>query len=345
MEIVFNRLFKIDIAETTASARPEYQNLDNFKIYIQGMLEQISQKEPDRYYKFKSEYTEIHSLVKIILTNKTYEEECKAIANRLLNKEKDAQTDLDKKKLGKNIIKGMLIISLVRMTDNARKFIVLKVDYDEFISEMTGEIVTGLSIRQKVYKAFICEINNANHIINISIFDTNTPASIYWWDKFLELESIVTDEENTKKAFNAIAKYILDPIKAKYKHDYLLLWNSTIAYMRSEGEFSIDYYKDSIIGAYVPYDETLVITELKAKIDRLPRKCGFERRFNKTPKEIHKRFKDTIRLTGEIDLVIKHDVANPQKTFKPHEDADGKYIMIRSEEGYDYANMVEHTSI
>jgi len=124
------------------------------------MLEQISAKSPDRYYKFRSEYTEVHNLIKIILSDNEYENTSTAIANRLLNKEKETQNDLNRKKLNKELLKWMLIVSLVRMTDEARKLVMLKVDYDEFISEMTGEIVTGLSIRKKVYKALICEVNN-----------------------------------------------------------------------------------------------------------------------------------------------------------------------------------------
>jgi len=345
MDVIFNKLYKIDIATDEAIERPEYQNLENFKIYIQEMLEQISIKTPDRYYQFESAHTEVRNLINIILTQYEYSDSCKAIANRLLSKEKQAQEDLNKKKLRKEILKGMLIISLVRMTHDARKLIILKVDYDEFISEMTGDIVTGLSIRRKVYKAFICELNNDNNILNTSVYDTNTPVSAYWWDKFLELNVVITDEENTKMAFDAIEKEILTPIKRKHKQDYLYLWNATIAYFRSEGEFSLSSYKDEIIGNYRPFDANLKIVDLQTKIEKAHQKHKFDQRFNKKPSEIHKRFKNTLFLTSEIDLVIKYDVANPAKTFKAHIDADGKYLMIRSDIGYEYAEKIRDNNI
>jgi hypothetical protein len=345
MDIVFNKLYKIDIASNEVIEKPEYQNLDNFKKYIQNILEYISTKLPDRYYNFKSEYTEVRNLINNILFNNEYDVSCKSISNRLLDKEKIAQESLNKKKLKIDIQKGMLIVSLVRMTDEAKKLIILKVDYDEFISEITGEIVTGLSIRRQVYKSFICELNNENEIINRSVFDSNHSVSVYWWKEFLELDVVITDEENTKNAFDAIEKDILLPIKKKHKQDYLLLWNTSVAYFRSEGEFNLSHYREEIIGKYIPFDESIDINDLKIKVDKLSAKYKFDQRFDKVPSEIHKRFKNTLNLTPEIDLILKHDVANPKKTFKSYEDVDGKYLMIRSDEGYKYAEKIKQENV
>jgi hypothetical protein len=341
MEIILNKQYKIDISAKQIEERPEYQNIENFKKYIHGMLEQIGTKEPDRLYKFKSDYTEIRTLLNKILIENEYDNSCTAIANRLLDKEVEAQNDLNKKKLGKEILKGMLIVALVKMTDEAQKIIILKVDYDEFLSEMTGDIVTGLSIRKKVYKAFIGELNNNHDLLNLSIYDTNSPVSAYWWSKFLELEVIITDEENTKNAFHAIETEVLNPLKKKHKQDYLHLWNATVACFRSEGEFNLSHYRDELIGNYTPYDENLKISDLQAKIDKLPSKHEFDQRFNKVPTEVQKKFKNDIQLTKEIKLTLLHDIPNIKKTFKAHEDADGKYLMILSDEGYNYAKKVE----
>lgn len=341
MQIIFSKLYKIDVSTSQAEERPEYQNVDNFKKYIHSLLEQIGSKTPDRYYQFRSEYTEVRNLLSKILTENEYDNSCKAIAQRLLSKEIDAQADLDKKKLGKKILEGMLVISLIKMTDEAQKLIVFKVDYDEFISEMTGEIATGLSLRKKVYKAFICELNTDNEIQSTSIYDTNTPVSTYWWNKFLELEVIRTDEENTKNTFKAIETEVLNPLKKKHKQDYLHLWNATVACFRSAGEFNLSHYRDELIGNYTPYDENLKISDLQAKVDKLPSKHKIDLRFNKVPSEVQKKFKNVLQLTNEIKLTLLHDVPNIKKTFKAHEDADGKYLMIRSEEGYNYAKKVE----
>jgi hypothetical protein len=345
MEIIFNKLYKIDITANEVTESPEFQKLENFARYIQGLLEQITTKSPDRYYRFESEHTEIHSLIKNILQKNEYENTSRAIASRLLGKEKETQNDLEKKNLNTKVQRGMLIVSLVKMTDDARKLMIIKVDYDEFLSEVTGEIATGLSLRKKIYKAFIGEINNQNEIISISVFDTNTYVSAYWWKSFLELEVVTTNEENTKNAFNGIEKEILIPIKKNHKQDYLLLWNTTVAYFRSDGEFNLQNYRDNIIGKYTPYDNTLKIEELESKIDKLPEKYKFDQRFEKVPSKIYKHFKNVLTLTNEIDLIIKHDVANFEKVFKAKEDADGKYIMIRSDKGFEYVNAKEQEKL
>ena len=70
----------------------------------------------------------------------------------------------------------------------------------------------------------------------------------------------------------------------------------------------------------------------------------FDSRFNKIPKVVNKRFKKTITLTNEISLVLLHDVPNIKKTFKSHEDVDGKYLMIRSDIGYNYAKKIEENN-
>ncbi len=337
MDIILNKLYKVDVANNEATERPEYQEKENFKIYIQNLLAYISEKNPERVYKFKSGTTEVKALSNAIISNGC-SNSSQAIANRLLDKEKDAQADLNRKNLNKDIQKGMLIIAFVRMTDYARKFIISKVDYDEFISELTGDIVSGISMRRKVYKALVCEINNDNSIISTLIFDTNTPASVYWWKNFLELDVVTNDEENTQRAFDAIEKNILNPLKRKYKADYFHIWNSTILYFRSSEEFSIEGYLTHI-GEYTPYDETLNMDKFRKDVRKLPdnAKNRFDTRFTIVKNKIKKRLKNTIKLTDQIDLQIKQDIPNPEDTIAAFLGDDGvKYVKIKSEEGYDY---------
>lgn len=339
MEIIFSKLYKIDLSQKAATEKPDYLNNDNFKKYIIELLNQIGKKEPERLYKFKSDFTEVRGLMTKILAENEYVASCQTIANRLLNKEIVAQIDLDKKKLGTEIQKGMLIISLIRMTDDALKLIISKVDYDEFISEMTGEIESGLSLRKKVYKAFVCELNNAFQICKTLIFDTNKRTSGYWWDKFLELDVVTTNEENTTRAFDAIETTILKPLNQKHKADYFNLWNSTIRYFRATEEFSIEDYIQNCIGDYLPYDETLNIETLKTKIRELPQthKEPFDSRFEIVKSKITKRLKNTIKLTDQIELHLKQDIPNKESTIIPWLRPDGaKFVMIKSPEGYEY---------
>ena len=83
------------------------------------------------------------------------------------------------------------------------------------------------------------------------------------------------DEKNTKTAYDAIKKEIINPLRRKHKQDYLCLRNATIAYFRANGDFDINHYKDVIIGDYQPFDDSLDINKLKDKIGKLPNKHKF----------------------------------------------------------------------
>jgi hypothetical protein len=305
--------------------------------YVVNVLNTVVESAGDRAYQFQAESITMETWLNNIIRQENIEETCRLIAERLHKKEIDAQEQIEH--LDKEIPKGMLIISLVDMElseNDEHKIVISKADYNEFIEQTTSELKTGLPTKKKIYKAFIANVSSGS-ITKLTTYDSNTKFAKYWWKDFLELEIVITDEENTKNAFNGIEKEILLPIKKKHKHDYLLLWNASIAYFRRSGEFDLLYYRDGIIGEHNPYDNTLDINYLKLKVDRLPEKYKFDQRFEKIPSEIHKRFKSTLNLTNEIDLIIKHDIANPEKTIKPHSDADGKYIMIRSDVGYEYA--------
>lgn len=52
---------------------------------------------------------------------------------------------------------------------------------------------------QKNFKNALFEINEENEIENIFLSDTNGDISKYWYNDFLEIEEMTTDEVNTEK--------------------------------------------------------------------------------------------------------------------------------------------------
>ena len=96
----------------------------------------------------------------------------------------------------------------------------------------------------------------------IVTFDVNSKQSKYWYDEFLDLKALHDNGENTERAFNYLKSKILDPVKKKSKSDYLVLWNTTVAYMRSAGEFSMGHYADNILAVYKPEENSLNMNEL-----------------------------------------------------------------------------------
>ncbi|MCX4359336.1 nucleoid-associated protein [Xylanibacter muris] len=338
MDVIFNRFYKIDISTKLATRQISFEN-GNVTTYVLELLDYISKTNGDREYLFDDTRLTMRTYVDKLISDIDREDTCENIARMLLDIEIDAQQNIQK--LGKEIQRGILIISIVQMTDTDMKVIISKSDYTEFIEEITGNKTNGLPTKKRIFKSFVVNINTEdgnNEIVQLLTFDSNASRATYWWKTFLELKEIRDDERNTQTAFNAIKAKILEPIRKKHRPDYLLLWNATIAYFRGEGDFDIDHYKNNIIGNYTPQDKTLKVAELKEKIEKLPSQCKFDPRFTKCPNVIAAKYKNVLRLTDEIDLLIKHDMPNIRKTIQPYSDNEGnKFIMILSSDGYDYA--------
>ena len=196
---------------------------------------------------------------------------------------------------------------------------------------------------ESIFKSFIANatiVDGAYSISKMVTFDVNSSQAKYWYNDFLDLEAKLDDEANTKKAFDEINVRVLTPIKKESKDDYWCLYNATLRYMRSEGEFDIEYYANEILGKYTPTNTNVKIKDLSKKALELPGKRNFDKKFTKVPKAIKKKIKAIIPLTEDISLSVT-DNGNPslKNVIKPHKDEEGhKYIMVKSDEGYSYAN-------
>lgn len=339
MNILYHSLYKVDI-KTQETSLQEFAENYNVNNYIMELLKSVSDNEGDREYIFEDGSITMKTYLTQLIAGDNRDNISERIANRLLQEETKAQSRIAH--LKKEIQKGVLIISYVQMTNSESKVVISKADYNEFIEEISGNLSSGLPTKKKIFKAFIANVSSdgdTDEITKLVTYDSNTTKASYWTKEFLELEEVRDDEKNTLTAFNAIKRDILNPLKRKkeYKADWLCLWNATIAYFRGEGEFDITHYKDTIVGSYQPVEPSLDINNLKNKIEKLPKKDNFDNRFTKKPQVVNAKFKDTIKLSDEMDLILKHDVANPKRTFIPHEEEGRKYIAILSDEGFLYA--------
>ena len=343
MEIEYLKLFKID-RDNNSVDEERIGEEGNVREYVEGIITQINDNDGDRRYEFKDTELTMKACLDAIISDNNRDVQSSFIANRLLEVEKDAQEKVAKLT---DIQKGILLIAYCRMTDDEYKIIICKADYTEFLEEATGEKKNGLPIKKKIFKSFAANvrINAGVHTFEkIVTYDVNSQVVKYWYDTFLDLRELRGDEKNTVIAFDAIQSRILLPIKKKCKRDYLLLRNMTIAYFRSEGDFSIDYYADNILGSYVPDGNGLDMNVLISDVKGLPEKIKFDPRFKKVPGKISARmFKDTIDLSDEIELVLKKDIPRIENVIKAYKGDDGtKYIMILSDKGFDYAEGLKH---
>lgn len=336
MEIEYLKLIKIDHDTNSVQEEP-LNDAGNVRDYVMDIIGQITDNAGERRYEFKDGELTMMTWIGDIVNNSNRDARAMSIANRLLQKEDAAQlryhfTDIQK---------GILLIAYCKMTNTEYKMVICKADYTEFIEETTGEKKNGLPTKKKIFKSFAANITvnaGAFSFGDMVTFDVNAKQSKYWYDEFLDLKALHNNEENTERAFNYLKSKILDDVRKKSKSDYLVLWNSTVAYMRSEGEFSMEHYADNILAVYQPEHAGLNMNELARKAKALPGQHDFDSRFEKVPSKIRAKMKNEIKLTDDIELVLKNNIPNLSSTIKPHEEDDGtKYIMVQSEEGYKYA--------
>ena len=341
MKPIYSRLVKID-HQNKYVAFEEFNGVENLNLYIMQMIQEITDDDGDREYEFLETALTMKSYIDDFINKEDARDEVVLkIAQRLLESEMEAQ-----KTLGRftEIQKGILLISFCDMETHNRDFKVLisKADYNEFIEESTGEIKNGLPTKRRVFKAYVANVKlqeKGYNLVKNSTYDVNATTAKYWYRDFLELEPIINDEDNTQKAYEAIDKHLLGHLKKKYKEDYIHLRNTTIHYMRSEGEFDIDEFADEILGAgYTPVNPDLNMADIIEKVRTFPKRYKFDRKFQKVPKAIKARIKDVIPLGQDIELVLRGYIPNLEQIIRPHELEGKKYIMIQSEDGYKYAS-------
>lgn len=340
MDIQFYTLLKVDNTENTVSVE-HFANAQNVQAYIWDLINNCVDSEGDREYVFEPTLQTTKNYIDKIIKNNNRADVCRLLAEKLLAVENETKEKIAK--LHIEIPKGILMISFAKMTETEYKFVITKADYSEFLEELSGDKKSGLPTKKKIFKSFIMNVTSNDNVNfeygNIITYDANTSTkAVYWWKTFLELSEVRDNEKNTKMAYEAIKKEIIEPLRRRHKQDYLCLRNYTIAYFRADGDFDICYYKDVIIGNYHPFDNSLNINDLKNKIQRLPQQYKFDNTFQKTPRVVTDKFKDLIPLTNEIELKLKQDILNIERIIKPHQDEQGnKYIMVLSSDGYQYA--------
>ncbi|EMS79170.1 nucleoid-associated protein [Desulfotignum phosphitoxidans] len=340
-EMVFhnNSLHHINLSSDKLDASPiaDEQDLND---YIKTLIQGIRSSKDNRHFKFRSPTTEVVSAVKSIIDDENYEANTQIIADRLLSEEKKIQKKIEH--LTK-VQKGSLLQSYLEI-DGKDFVIITKVDHNAFIDEFDLKKKVGLPFEKKVLKSCMIEIAD-NEIYKVVVYDTQSRISVYWWQDFLELDEINTNEKNTSTAFGAIDALLNRTVKKNYPADHLFLRNALIGYFKTQNEFIFDDMINYIIGVLKPDDSNLNMDKLKTDLEKLPAKYTFDRNFTITPEEITAKQKRTIiPLHEHIDLNIKSSIESLQDIVKPKEGDDGKkYIMIQSDQGFRHFHRAKKT--
>lgn len=344
MEIIFNCLFKIDLEEELVTQLPVPEEESDFRSYIITLLGKILEDPDKKGFEFQSGSPEVKTLIDGILNvqNKEYSKYLTysmGIAQRLMRKEIESQ---EKSNLKVSLLRGIVVVSFVRLDDGSQRIIISKADYDEFLDALTYANRMGFPLRKKIYKAFVAEFDAENIIKKVAVFDTNSVFTVYWWREFLELREIFNDKFNTESVFDTIIMKVVNPLRKKSKSDHVNLWNATVHYFRVKREFSADGFISDILTDYQPFDNTLKMSDITAKAEKALSSAKFDTKFKIDTSVISKKFKKTIELTSQIELNLKCDIENLGSTIKRFTDLSGnKWVMINSPEGYEYFSDTE----
>jgi hypothetical protein len=332
MKILYSSLYQINHFNETISEVDITGTSPDLAEYIDTLFYEITNKPNIRNFIFGSDTTEVRNTIDKYLQN-DFKNASEINARRLLRIETQAQKDISQ--LSVEIQKGSLFQAYIQDGDT-KKVIISKADHSDFLDEADFKRHAGLPLKKKIYKAFIAEINTANQISKVYVYDTNSLMSKYWWRDFLELSETYTDSYNTKQALDLLDRKIFNPIKYQFPADHTILRNSTVRYFRSQDEFDLSNYISNVFENYSPVESGFPQENLIGKISELPEKWGFDARFKIKKEDIGRRIVNRIQLTDKIDLILNDYVEDLESIIVPATEIDGKkYIKIYSDKGYE----------
>lgn len=315
--------------------------IDIIENYVNGLITEILESPNKRSFKFKDGNTEVKSsLPKLIFNDSNIENILLNNAKRLL--EKEIKADEKIKKLGIRVQRGSLIH--IHFNENGNdNVLICKIEHDEIINEKTFEINKGLNTKRKVFKAFLIYMKTPSRKEEIYLNDKNN--SKYWWDDFLELEQLKTDDENTEKSLDKIVSIITSTArKDDFKLDSTILRNHVIGYYRNNKSFNFSDLYDSIFKEYNPFNADFPISKISSKINDLKKDDDFDKQFTIIPSKIGKKRKNIIKILPGLSLNIEDHVENLDKIFKPYSEAGDNGITIISDIAYKFVKNVKRDS-
>lgn len=347
MRTIYWKFYRIDNVNQTASVET-FDSLDDINNYALDLIKMCAERAGDRDYEFDHTRHTTHDYLKNIIDNNDRDGNSLLLAEKLATVESDTNDQIAH--LNSIIPPGVLFVAYVDMEldgPNLFKFVLAKADYTEFIQQVTGRVTSGLPTKKKIFKSFMMNVNqdvDPVSLSNLVTFDPMKTKANYWWNQFLELKEVRSDESNTQTALRLLKTQILDKIKDLHKEAYLPLYNCTIGYMRTEGEFDLEEFRDNVFGAQVINDPTFDMEKWKHKITNLTvGETKFDLHFTKKPQVVkEKMYVTELSLTSYIDLKVKRNFAGQENVMKPMEDNGDHGIFIKSEAGYSYANCIRH---
>ena len=333
MEIVIQTIRIIDYENNAVYVR---DTPETFSDYVRQLITYINGNTSIREYRTRSANTEVISCILDIVKNQIDEDfvtsKIDFIANRLLLKECEAQTSVTH--MDTNVQKGSLIQALLYEEESDKyTYLLAKVEHTDFVDDSDFSFKSGFSKdMKKLWKSCIFDIDDLNATSFSAKVYSNTVAK-YWYDTFLELDQVVSDEVNTDRAFRAIESALNRNIKNIAPRDHTLIRNNVIAYFKTNDFIDYDAMIQSTLENYHPVElEQEKMDKVIKKIRELPDKHNFDKQFNTVSSVINARIRKVYDVCQGIQLKITDAIDDFDDTIMAYRDVDGnRYIKIKTD--------------
>ena len=338
MEIVIQTIRIIDYENNAVYVR---DTPETFSDYVRQLITYINGNTSIREYRTRSVNTEVISCILDIVKNQIDADlvmgKIDFIANRLLLKEREAQTSVAH--MDTNVQKGSLIQALLYdEEDDKYTYLLAKVEHTDFVDDSDFSFKSGFSKdMKKLWKSCTFEIDDLNAASFSAKVYSNTVAK-YWYDNFLELDQVVSDEVNTDKAFRAIESTLNRNVKNIAPRDHTLLRNTLITYFRSNDFIDFDTMITNTVENYNPVElEQEKLEKVIEKLRELPEKHNFDNQFNTVSSAINARIRKVYDVCHGVQLKITDAIDNFDDTIKAYRENDGnRYIRIKTDNDLTY---------
>jgi hypothetical protein len=331
MRILYSSLHQIDRQQETLTPINISAARSDLVDYVGRLIKDIRTSRSNRRFGFKGETGPVRASIDRYLRDEC-PQAAQGNAEHLLAVEKKAEVKIQQ--LPTEIQKGSLFQAFFEDA-GSRQIVVSKVDHSLYLDEVDLKRHAGLPWEKRIFKAFLVEIQKGNSIGNVYVYDTNPKMSKYWWQDFLQLSELLSDADNTRRAFELLEVQVFNAIKKLSPADHTVLFNSSLGYFRSAKQFDLNQYINQVFSTYQPQQSGLGIDELVKKIIKAQEDQVFDGQFNIEGEALYgKMLRNVIPLQPRIDLVITDYVANLKAFIKTGEDQDGKFIKIYTDSGY-----------
>ena len=338
MEIVIQTIRIIDYENNNTYTR---EIPETFSDYVRQLITYINSNNSIRDYRTRSVNTEVISCILDIIKNQIDEDivtdKINSIAERLLLKEREAQTHVANMDI--KVQKGSLIQSLLHNEDDDTYiYLLAKVEHIDFVDDEDFSFKSGFSKdTKKLWKSCIFEIDNLNDDSFLAKVYSNNTAK-YWYDNFLELNQVLSNEVNTDKAFRAIDAVLNRLVKNTEPKDHTLLRNSLIVYFKSNDFIDYDTMIKDTFESYHPIElKQEKLDKIIEKLQKLPEKYEFDRQFNTVSSVINAKIRKIYDVCHGVQLKITDGIDDLKGTIIAYREPGGnRYIKIKTDNDITY---------